>query len=175
MSEIFGQVRTLKTLSLWQPWASLIAAGVKQDETRHWFTPWRGPLAIHASKRLDLAGAPDALCDAALGLGWRHGGLPSGAIVAVAELADVLPADLVAATGRLTRANLAAGNFAPGRFAWRLANVRALRRPIPGVGRQGLFNWTPPADLHDRLGPALDHVLLSEMIGWGLTREAVHG
>ena len=43
----------MKALSLWQPWASLIAAGVKKVETRHWPTAYRGPIAIHAAKRLE--------------------------------------------------------------------------------------------------------------------------
>ncbi len=41
----------MKALSLHQPWASLIAEGVKTIETRSWATKYRGPLGIHASKR----------------------------------------------------------------------------------------------------------------------------
>lgn len=40
-----------KALTLHQPWASLIALGVKTIETRSWSTKYRGPLAIHAGKR----------------------------------------------------------------------------------------------------------------------------
>jgi hypothetical protein len=38
----------MKVLTLHQPWASLVAAGVKTIETRSWRTHYRGPLAIHA-------------------------------------------------------------------------------------------------------------------------------
>ncbi|MBP0020973.1 MAG: ASCH domain-containing protein, partial [Cyanobacteria bacterium SBLK] len=31
-----------KAISLWQPWASLIAMGRKKFETRHWSTDYRG-------------------------------------------------------------------------------------------------------------------------------------
>ena len=41
----------MKALTLWQPWASLIAVGAKTIETRSWSTKYRGPLAIHAAKR----------------------------------------------------------------------------------------------------------------------------
>ena len=41
----------MKALSLWQPWASLVALRVKTIETRSWSTSYRGPLAIHAAKR----------------------------------------------------------------------------------------------------------------------------
>lgn len=40
----------IKALSLWQPWASLIAVGAKRYETRSWPTKYRGPLLICASK-----------------------------------------------------------------------------------------------------------------------------
>ena len=40
-----------RTLSLWQPWASMIAVGLKRHETRSWETSYRGLLAIHAAKR----------------------------------------------------------------------------------------------------------------------------
>lgn len=41
----------MKALSLWQPWATLIANGAKQIETRSWSTSYRGPILIHAAKR----------------------------------------------------------------------------------------------------------------------------
>lgn len=38
----------MKAITLHQPWASLIALGVKTVETRSWNTNYRGTLAIHA-------------------------------------------------------------------------------------------------------------------------------
>ena len=38
----------MKALTLHQPWATLIALGVKTIETRSWRTNYRGPIAIHA-------------------------------------------------------------------------------------------------------------------------------
>lgn len=40
----------MNAISLWQPWASLVAAGIKRIETRSWGTNFRGPIAIHAAK-----------------------------------------------------------------------------------------------------------------------------
>lgn len=40
----------MKALSLTQPWATLVATGAKQIETRSWSTKYRGPLYIHAAK-----------------------------------------------------------------------------------------------------------------------------
>lgn len=167
MSDLFGDVRTMKALSLWQPWATLTARGLRAHETRSWFTPYRGEVAIHASKTLDLAGAPAALCHAGLGRAWWDE-CPLGAVVAIATIESCKPTATVG--WDLTRADLAAGNFTDGRFAWRLTRVRAVAEPIPALGRQGLFNWSPPDDLADRLGPVLDHVALTEAIGWGLAQ-----
>lgn len=157
------QVATIKALSLWQPWASLVAAGVKRHETRHWSTDYRGPIAIHAAKTMDMAGAPDLLCEAVAGPWWSQE-LPRGCVVAIGRLAACDPADRVA--DHLTQADRVAGNFARGRFAWRIEDVRRLLTPIPLVGRQGLFNWTPPADLSSNLGPRLDHGAACRLIGW---------
>ena len=41
----------MKVLTLHQPWASLVALGVKTIETRSWSTKYRGPLAIHAGAK----------------------------------------------------------------------------------------------------------------------------
>jgi hypothetical protein len=54
----------VKALTLHQPWASLVAAGVKMIETRSWSTRYRGPLAIHAGAKrpraewFDIGDAP---------------------------------------------------------------------------------------------------------------------
>ncbi|HEX2953651.1 MAG TPA: 2-oxoglutarate dehydrogenase E1 [Bacillota bacterium] len=39
----------MKGLTIFQPWASLIAAGDRQFKTLGWYTSYRGPLLIHAS------------------------------------------------------------------------------------------------------------------------------
>lgn len=41
----------IPAITLWQPWASLIAAGQKCYETRSWQRSYRGPLAIHSANR----------------------------------------------------------------------------------------------------------------------------
>lgn len=33
------------------------------------------------------------------------------------------------------------GNWAPGRYAWEIANVKMLDKPIPAKGKQGLWTW----------------------------------
>jgi hypothetical protein len=76
----------MKTLSIWQPWASLIAHEHKRVETRDWGTNYRGPILIHASKRWTREEREDAA------LLWPGPlpGLPLGAVVAVARLAKCM-------------------------------------------------------------------------------------
>ena len=35
------------------------------------------------------------------------------------------------------------GLFAPGRWAWLLADVERFETPVPAIGRQGFWNWEP--------------------------------
>lgn len=41
----------MKALSIKQPWASLIAQGIKDIENRTWKTKFRGRIFIHASAK----------------------------------------------------------------------------------------------------------------------------
>jgi hypothetical protein len=45
-------MKTLWVLSIRQPWAGLIAAGVKKIENRKWRTDYRGPVLIHAGLKI---------------------------------------------------------------------------------------------------------------------------
>ena len=44
----------IKLISLWEPWATLMAIGAKRIETRSWRTPYRGWLAIQAGATAKL-------------------------------------------------------------------------------------------------------------------------
>lgn len=46
-------LQTMKALSIRQPYAGLIMAGIKNVENRSWFTNYRGPLAIVSTKSPD--------------------------------------------------------------------------------------------------------------------------
>lgn len=51
----------MKAITLTQPWATLVAIGAKQIETRSWATAYRGPLAIHAAVGLGPVGGKRGL------------------------------------------------------------------------------------------------------------------
>ena len=68
----------MKILSVRQPWSHLIVAGPKNIENRGWATPYRGPVLIHASLKVDRA--------ACLMHGLDSRTLPVGGIVGIAEI-----------------------------------------------------------------------------------------
>lgn len=41
----------MKALTIWQPWAGAVAAGIKKNETRSWSTKYRGQIAIHSAMK----------------------------------------------------------------------------------------------------------------------------
>lgn len=132
----------MKALSLWQPWATLVAIGANTYETRSWSTDYRGPLLIHASKnksQLKVA-LEEEFFDALSAVGYFEGDkeLPLGCVVAMCDLATVGPVELVRDTH--AAGELAFGDYNDGRFAWKLVNVKEIEPPIPARGAQGLFD-----------------------------------
>lgn len=134
---------TVKAITLQDPYGTLVANGHKQYETRSWKIAYRGPLVIHVGKTLAInwkdtvflsllrdAGIPDP----------RK--LPFGCAVCICELTaiyrteDVMP--------HISDRELAFGNYGPGRAVWRLEKVRRFQKPIPCLGKQGLWDWTLP-------------------------------
>ena len=134
-------------ISLWQPWASAIAAGLKKFETRSWPTSYRGPLAIHASRQWngELAVIHNTLRVEfpEYAAAMPRMALPFGCIVATCTLANCVKID-AALYHRLPALEIALGNYASGRYAWELTDVRAIVEPIPWRGGQGFFNVTLP-------------------------------
>lgn len=144
----------MRVLSLTQPWATLIAIGAKSFETRSWGTSYRGPLAIHAAKGLGPIGGINGLIDLLMRDPFHDvlkeheyfftADFPRGAIVAVCTLAEVYEIHDNGLWAHHTIHSLPGepersfGNYAPGRFAWKLTAVQALREPLPYQGAQRL-------------------------------------
>lgn len=151
----------MKALSLLQPWASLIAIGAKRWETRSWRTSYRGEIAIHASQRFGKelfhisTEEPflSTLSEAGIA---TPSGIPRSAIIAVANIVEVIP------TGTLFSLNSLPdtaefeeefGNYEPGRFAWKLENVRRLKTPVPCGG--ALSIWSVPDETANAISDQL--------------------
>ncbi len=139
--------RRMRGLTLWQPWASLVAIGAKNYETRSWKTAYRGPLAIHAAKRRTVYEGGEiqkAMLQAinAEGIGWLE--LPMGAFVATCRLIDCFPVEDLWPELHDLGNERHFGNYSEGRLAWALTDIRYLDPPIPFSGKQGL--WYVPMD-----------------------------
>ncbi|MFU1797620.1 ASCH domain-containing protein [Paenibacillus azoreducens] len=145
----------MKAITIIQPWATLIALGEKQFETRSWSTKHRGELAIHAGKKIDREACEVPEIKEALA---RHGytadNLPTGAVLAIANMTECwsigtdyqsgMPLLYNGTGGADKRVSLKEdkfGYYSPGRYAWEMDNVRWLPEPIPAKGMQGLWNW----------------------------------
>lgn len=146
----------MKAITLWQPWASLVATGAKKIETRGWPTKYRGPLAIHAAQKWNeelesllsywefqgglapLVGKPlDLTGNTWAGVQAKH--LPKSVIVCTCNLIDCIPTDNL--TLKEIRHEQYFGDFTPGRFGWILDNIKPLEKPIPAKGSQGFWDW----------------------------------
>lgn len=106
-------------LTIRQPWASAVVRLGKDVENRTWTTPYRGPIAIHAGRSVDRAAHPR------VGNALRQR-LPSGCVVAVATLCDIV---------RDSDSIWAGDGF----YHWILSDVQELAEPVPCIGRQLLF------------------------------------
>lgn len=82
----------MRCITIRQPWATLIAIGEKRLETRGWKTNYRGELAIHAGKRVDVAAClAEPVRSLLAASGYTADNLPTGAVVAIARLAGCHP------------------------------------------------------------------------------------
>jgi hypothetical protein len=125
-------MQALPAISLWQPWASFIAIGVKKYETRHWAAPSRligKRIAIHAAKRKPEKDDIE----------WWH--RIAGADAPLHKGAFVCTAVLVACRNAQNVPWDEFGDYGNGRFAWELADIEPLIPPVPGTGRQGFWTW----------------------------------
>lgn len=160
----------MRAISLWQPWASLMANGSKRNETRGGVTKVRGEVAICASKK--WTNQLKELCysspfseglvgDLFKGMGGEVERMtqvmlntPLGCVVAVGELYDSitseewirLHADALRANSSSVLRELRFGNYAPGRGVWRFRKMRKLAKPVPCKGAQQWFNLPPDVE-----------------------------
>lgn len=125
-----------RVATLWQPWATAIAMGLKTIETRNWSTRYRGLLGIHAGKRWDKDAAvflPPAVVERARG--------ECGVLLAVATLADVVRYETMTAWKEAAAAHLCPMEFwNPEKHGWILKNLRRVK-PVPVMGAMGLWRF----------------------------------
>ena len=151
-------MKSVPAISLWQPWAHLLAIGAKRYETRSWSTPYRGPMAIHAAKKWSVRMARQCYEEPFFAILSRAGvrfparcdrgrlpdlGLAFGAIVAVGRLVNIRPTSELLQV--ISAQEQAFGDFSVGRWAWVYEEMVPLESPFPCTGRQGIFSVVLPA------------------------------
>ena len=150
----------MKALTLWQPWATLVAMEVKRIETRCWSTKYRGPLAIHAAAQIpakylgrsaQMEPFRDELADLFCVRRDRddRGGkrvddilrvLPKGKVVCIVKLTGVEEIGCMLRETIPERERIF-GNYDDGRYAWHLEMLEVIEPPVPVKGNRMLWNW----------------------------------
>ena len=162
----------LKAITLYEPYASLMAIGAKRNETRGCRTSLRGDIAIHAAKADHSA--PESLASAVIhafrSRNMRVGPETLGCIVAVVDLWDVQPAEkfgTIKTSDRefiqLSEEEFMFGNYngGCGRWIYRTHTVRRLAKPVPCRGYQAI-GWTVPPDVEAKVRAQLPKVITLE-------------
>jgi len=139
----------MKTLSLWQPHAQAISLSLKPYETRGWKTDYRGPLAIHAAKKVfTYKDYPipyyQEVCLRLKRAGFPFYALDYGKVLCVVDLVDCIPTGKL--RGRIGDCEFWGdfrdkGDDGKDRYAFKLENVRVIpahKRPAV-TGRQKFF------------------------------------
>ena len=105
----------MKVLTLRQPWATLVAEGIKKYEFRSWKTKYRGKVLIHAGAGIDKE---DMGKYSNLDLEF-----PSRKIIAIVEIEDCLELDEKLNKKIIEENNIAYGNKIRTGYAWKLKNI----------------------------------------------------
>jgi hypothetical protein len=141
----------MKAITLLPLYAALMMIKFKKIETRSFQPRCIQPgelFAIHAGRQFTSPEyriyANDYVMD-----GLRREGMPStdhlptSAIVGIVQLVKVETVE--SALLKIKQWEQIFGDYRPGRYAWHVELVQRFVEPIPAIGKQGLWNWQPPA------------------------------
>lgn len=158
----------MKVITLRQPWAYFLCAGIKTIETRSFNTSHRGPLLIHASAHVPTkAEVTQYETDPAFAVHRQHAfnlfgpGIVRGAIIGCVNVIDTKPAEdwraffdnmkgsiadynytdsLLEMSTSITQCELSLGDYSAGRYGWLTAQARLYTKAVPAKGALSLWN-----------------------------------
>jgi hypothetical protein len=113
----------LKAITIKQPFAWAIIHAGKDIENRSWLTKHRGPLVIHAGASFHASPLPHRL--------------------PVDEPEEYVQSALIGIVDLLDIRESSRSPWFSGPLAWVLANPRSFQKPIPAVGKLGLWTLSP--------------------------------
>ena len=122
----------MKVLTLKQPWATLVAEGIKKYEFRSWKTNYRGKILIHAGTGIDkkeLEKYKDLNLE-----------FPSKRILAEVEIEDCLELNDELNKNIIAEKNIAYGSKYRTGYAWKLTNYKKINYDKEVKGQLGLWN-----------------------------------
>jgi hypothetical protein len=123
----------MKALTLKQPWATLVAEGIKKYEFRSWKTNYRGKILIHAG-----AGVDKEALERVKRLNLEY---PSRRIIAEVEIEECLELDEKLNNAIIREQNIAYGTKYRTGYAWKLKNVKRIDLKRTVNGKLGLWNY----------------------------------
>ena len=126
----------MKVITIKQPFASLIIAGLKEYEFRTWKTNYRGPILIHAGKGIDK--------NAMKKYEQFHLEYLTGYILGIADLTDCIKIDEEAKTMLKKKKSIVYENQINNKeknyYGFKLENIQTIE-PIYINGQLGLWNY----------------------------------
>ena len=123
----------MKTLTIKEPWATLIINGYKTYEFRIWKTNYRGKILIHAGKSIEN--------DQAKKFENYNLKYSSGEIIGEAILKDCIKVDKELDKKLREQDKLVYGNDHVNDYAWKLENIKKYDKKIKINGKLGLWNY----------------------------------
>ena len=145
----------MRAVSVWNPWATLLAHGFKKNETRGYPAPASllgesiaicSTKTVKADQRNAWGEVPPAIKFEALAAGLiKPASLMQGHLLGFATVADCVETTPAFIEG-LTARERALGWYGPGRYAWLMSAFLPLSSPIPVRGAQGI--WRLPDDVY---------------------------
>lgn len=128
--------KTIKVLSIKEPFASLIANDIKHIETRSWKTNYRGEIYIHASLTINPLKGRDELKKIVETIE-----LHPAYILCKANLKDCVYMDKEFLKNiKENHMEYICGHYEEGRYAWILTDVKKIK-PIYAKGKLGIWNY----------------------------------
>ena len=123
----------MKVITLKQPWATLVAEGIKKYEFRSWKTKYRGKILIHAGAGIDKRELEK--------FNNLNLTFPSKKIIAIVDIEDCFELDDNLNKKIISENNIAYGDKYRSGYAWKLSNAKLINIDEIVSGKQGFWNY----------------------------------
>lgn len=123
----------MKVITLKQPWATLVAEGIKEYEFRTWKFNYRGEILIHAGASIDKEAMKRV----------EHLNLkyPKSKILAKVEISDCIELNKEICENINKKNPLIYGNKIRSGYAWKLTNIKKIELKDEISGKQGIWYY----------------------------------